>query len=398
MDRETSAAGVVQLVEQVAPQMIAWRRHLHAHPELSFEEHETQRYIAGVLSRLPGLMVTYPTPTSVMATLAGGGDDGPCIALRADIDGLPIHEENEFDFRSLNEGVMHACGHDGHVAMSMGAAVVLARLSAHFHGEVRFLFQHAEEQPPGGSRDMIQAGVLEGVSQVIGCHLLSTMPVGQIAVLTGACTAAADTFAVRITGAGGHAAFPHLSVDPIAVGAQVVSNLQHVVSRRTSAMASVVVSVTQFHGGTADNVIPDAVHLSGTVRSFNHEARERTKAAMEQTIAGIAGAHGARSELDYVYGYDPVVNDAAAADIVRSCIRHVTGVKLADVDPLPAGDDMTYFLQEVPGAYFFVGTRSSEANSTFPHHHPRFTIDERSLPHGAETLARAALTALARSG
>ncbi len=398
MDREKSAVGIAQLVEQVAPRMIAWRRHLHAHPELSFEEHETRRYIAGVLRRLPGLVVTYPTPTSVMGTLAGRGDHGPCIALRADIDALPIHEENEFAFRSLNDGVMHACGHDGHAAMAMGAAAVLAPLAAQFHGEIRFLFQHAEERPPGGSREMIQAGVLDGVSQVIGCHLLTTMPVGQLAVLTGACTAAADTFAVRITGVGGHGAFPHLSVDPIAIGAQVVTNLQHVVSRRTSAMASVVVSVTQFHGGTADNVIPEAVQISGTVRSFDGETRERTKAAIEQTIAGIAAAHGARSQLDYVYGYDPVVNDAAAADLVRSCIRQVDGVELTDVDPLPAGDDMTYFLQEVPGAYFFVGTRSSEANSTFPHHHPRFTIDERSLPHGAETLARTALAALASSG
>lgn len=394
---ETSAAGIWQLVKQVTPGMVAWRRHLHAHPELSFEEHATQQYIAGVLGRLPGLTVTYPTPTSIMATLAGGGD-GPCVALRADIDGLPIHEENEFAFRSLNDGVMHACGHDGHAAMAMGAAAVLAPLAAQLHGEVRFLFQHAEERLPGGSREMIRAGVLNGVSQVIGCHLLSTMPVGQLAVLSGACTAAADTFAVEITGVGGHAAFPHLSVDPIAVGAQVVSNLQHVVSRRTSAMASVVVSVTQFHGGTADNVIPDAVQISGTVRSFDGEARQGTKVAMEQTIAGIAAAHGAKAELEYAYGYDPVVNDAAAADIVRSCIRQVKGVELVDVDPLPAGDDMTYFLQEAPGAYFFVGTRSNEAHSTFPHHHPRFTIDERSLPHGAETLARAALAALVSSG
>jgi amidohydrolase len=375
--------------------MLEWRRHLHMYPELSFEEHETARYIAGILAGIPGVEVSNPTPTSVLGVLRGGGGPGTRVALRADIDALPIDEENDFPFRSQNEGAMHACGHDGHAAMLLGAATVLATLSPQLRGEIRFVFQHAEERLPGGARELVAAGVLEDVDVVTGCHLLSTLPLGRIAVPAGICTAAADTLTITITGRGGHGAFPHLSVDPIAIGAQVVTNLQQIVSRRTSPLASVVVSVTQFHGGAADTVIPDGVRLGGTVRTFDGEVREQTRAAIEQTIAGIVSAHGAGYELDYVYGYDAGINDARVADLVARSVGQVHGTELVEMEPLPAGDDMTYFLQAAPGAYFFVGTRSDEAGSTYPHHHPRFKIDERSLPHGAETLVRAARAALA---
>ena len=383
------------LVEPVAEQMVEWRRHLHMHPELSFHEHETARFISNVLGGLAGVEVSSPTPTSVMGVLRGGGGDGPTVALRADIDALPIHEENDFAFRSQNDGVMHACGHDGHTAMLLGAATVLAALAPELRGEIRFLFQHAEELLPGGALDVIRAGALEGVDLVTGCHLISMMPLGTIAAPEGPCMAAADMFTLTINGKGGHGAMPQQSVDPIAVGAQIVTNLQHVVSRRTSPLESVVVSVTQFHGGTADNIIPDTVKLGGTVRTFDEAARERTKAAMEQTIAGIAAAYGAGFEFDYINGYDPVVNDARVAQLVGSSVEQVDGVELVAIEPITGGDDMTYYLQQAPGAYFFVGTRSDEAGSTFPHHHPRFTIDERSLPHGAETLVRTTLAALA---
>jgi amidohydrolase len=374
--------------------MIEWRRYLHMYPELSFDEHDTARYIADILAGIPGIEVRSPTPTSVLGVLRGGGGPGSRVALRADIDALPIVEENEFSFRSQREGVMHACGPDGHAAMLLGAATVLGALSPQLHGEIRFVFQHAEERLPGGARELVAAGVLEDVDLVTGCHLLSTLQFGRLAAPAGVCTAAADTFTITVTGKGGHGAFPHLSVDPIVIGAQVVTNLQQIVSRRTSPLASVVVSVTQFHGGAADTVIPDAVRLGGTVRSFEGEVREQTRAAIEQTIAGIVAAHGAGYELDYVYGYDAGINDAQVSDLVARCVGLVHGTELVQMEPLPAGDDMTYFLQAAPGAYFFVGTRSDEAGSTYPHHHPRFTIDERSLPHGAETLVRTALAAL----
>jgi amidohydrolase len=383
------------LVDPVAEQMVEWRRHLHMHPELSFHEHETAAFISGVLSGLAGVEVSSPTPTSVMGVLRGGAGEGPTVALRADIDALPIQEENDFAFRSQNDGVMHACGHDGHTAMLLGAATVLAPLAPQLRGEIRFVFQHAEELLPGGALDVIRAGALDGVDLITGCHLISILALGHIAAPEGPCMAAADMFTLTIFGKGGHGAMPQQSVDPVAVGAQVVTNLQHIVSRRTSPLESVVVSVTQFHGGTADNIIPDTVKLGGTVRTFDEAARERTKAAMEQTIAGIAAAHGAGVELDYVDGYDPVVNDARVAQLVAGAVEQVDGVELVDIEPITGGDDMTYYLQQTPGAYFFVGTRSEEAGSTFPHHHPRFTIDERSLPHGAETLVRSALAALA---
>jgi len=374
--------------------MVEWRRHLHMYPELSFEEHETARYISDILAGIPGVEVSRPTPTSVLGVLRCGGGPGARVALRADIDALPIDEENDFCFRSQNAGVMHACGHDGHTAMLLGAASVLATLSSQLRGEIRFVFQHAEERPPGGARELVAAGVLKDVDMVIGCHLMSTLTFGQLAAPAGACTAAADTFTITITGSGGHGAFPHLSVDPITIGAQVVTNLQQIVSRRTNPLTSVVVSVTQFHGGASDTVIPDRVRLGGTVRTFDAEIREQTRAAIEQTIAGIVSAHGAHYELDYLSGYDAGSNDPQVAGLVTRCARQVHGAELVEMGPLPAGDDMTYFLQAAPGAYFFVGTRSDEAGSTHPHHHPRFTIDERSLQHGTETLVRTAVTAL----
>ncbi len=382
------------LIGDVSQRMVEWRRHLHMHPELSFHEHETARYIETVLRDIPGVEVTRPTETSVMGILRGGAGDGPRLALRADIDALPIAEENDFAFASRNEGVMHACGHDGHTAMLLGAANALAPLMGVLRGEIRFVFQHAEELVPGGAREVIAAGVMENVDLVAGCHLSSRMPVGHVAVPRGLCMASADMFTVTVFGVGGHGAWPQFSIDPVAIGAQIVTNLQHVVARRTSPRASAVLSVTQFHGGSANNIIPDTVRLGGTVRAFDNEVREQTRSQLEQIATGIAAAHGARAELQYDYGYDAVVNDPEVAERVESCVRLIEGVEVVEIEPLSAGDDMTYFLQEAPGTYFFVGTRSEEADSTFPHHHPRFTIDERSLPVGAETFVRLALESL----
>jgi amidohydrolase len=375
-------------IRRVAPQLVEWRRHLHMHPEISFEEHETARFVGDVLRALPCVEVRSPTPTSVLGVLRGRAGDGPTIALRADIDALPIQEENDFAFRSTRDGAMHACGHDGHTAMLLGAATFLAATADTLRGEIRFVFQHAEELVPGGALELVDAGVMEGVDLVTGCHLISSLPYGTIAAPAGPCMAASDYFTITINGRGGHGAWPHQTIDPIAVGAQIVSNLQHVVARQTNANDAVVVSVTQFHGGTADNVIPDSVRLGGTARSFDTVIRERTKAAMEQVVQGIAAAHGAQASLDYVFGYDPVVNDAGVADLVAAQAAQVEGVDVTAVEPFMGADDMSYLLQQAPGAYFFVGAGSDESGATFPHHHPRFTIDERALPHGLETLLR----------
>ena len=375
-------------VSEVAADAVTWRRHLHAHPELSFREHETARYVHKTLEAFGGLEIERPTPTSVVARLRGERP-GYTLAFRADMDALPIQEESGVAFASCTDGVMHACGHDGHTAMLLAVARLLVAQRAELTGEIRFLFQHAEEVPPGGAAELVAAGGIDGVDVVIGCHLISTLDVGKVAAIEGACTAAADTFSVRIHGRGGHAAFPHETVDPIAVSAQAISNLQHIVSRTTSPLDSVVVSVTRITGGTADNIIPESVELGGTVRSYREEARARTRERIARVLDGVTAAHGATYEFDYIDGYAPVINDRRLATIVREAAG---ATRVVDFDPLMAGDDFSAYLRVAPGCFFFVGAGDPNA---FPHHHPRFTIDEGALPVGIETLVRTALRFLA---
>jgi amidohydrolase len=377
-----------RLRDEITPQLVEWRRHLHRHPELSFEEHETAAFIAAQLDSFGGLEVTRPTPTSVVARL-GAGRPGPVVALRADIDALPIAEENSFEFVSQIEGTMHACGHDGHAAMLLGVAKILAAGGDEVPGEVRFIFQHAEEKPPGGACELVAAGVMQDVDVVLGCHLMATIPSGSVAVVSGPAMAAADMFSLTIRGRGGHAAFPHDTVDPIAVAAQVVTNLQQIVSREVDPLDQAVLSVTRIAGGTADNIIPESVELGGTVRTFTPELRQSIRAAMERTIAGVTAAHGAEYSFAYQVGYDAVVNDPQVAEVVAAVAREVVGASgVVEIQPMMGGDDFSAYLAEAPGTYFFVGTRDDAAESVYAHHHPRFTIDESTLWTGVETFVR----------
>jgi amidohydrolase len=375
-------------VSEVVTDAVAWRRYLHAHPELSFHEHETARFVLETLASFGGLELEQPTPTSVVARLRSGRP-GPTLALRADIDALPIQEESGVEFASRNDGVMHACGHDGHTAMLLAVARLLVAQRAGLTGEIRFLFQHAEEVPPGGAAELVAAGALDGVDAVVGCHLVSRLELGKVAASDGACTAAADTFSVRIHGRGGHAAFPHETVDPIAVSAQAIANLQHIVSRNTAPLDSVVVSVTRINGGTADNIIPETVELGGTVRSYREEVRVRTRQTIERVLAGVTAAHGATYEFDYLDGYASVVNDPRLAAIVREAAG---ADRVVDFAPLMAGEDFSAYSRVAPSCFFFVGAGDRNA---YTHHHPRFTIDEAALPIGIETLTRTALRFLA---
>jgi amidohydrolase len=375
-------------VDEVAAEAVAWRRRLHAQPELSFREHGTARFIRETLASFGGLEIESPTETSVVARLRGGRP-GRTLALRADIDALPIQEQSGVEFSSCAEGVMHACGHDGHTAMLLAVARLLVADRAELSGEVRFLFQHAEELPPGGAAELVAARALEGVEAVLGCHLMSTLELGKVAALDGACTAAADTFSVRIQGRGGHAAFPQQTVDPIAVAAQAVTNLQHIVARNASPLDSLVVSVTRITAGSADNVIPETCEFGGTVRSYRLETRERTRESIARVLNGVTAAHGATYELDYVDGYAPVVNDPSLAALVREAAG---ADRVVEIEPVMAGDDFSAYLSVAPGCFFFVGAGDERA---FPHHHPRFTIDERALPVGIETFTQTALRFLA---
>jgi amidohydrolase len=384
MGYATAAGGV----ETVLGDVIEWRRHLHRHPELSFQERETASFIAETLEGFGGgLEVERPAENSVIARLRG---DGPAVALRADIDALPIQEESGVEFASENPGVMHACGHDGHTAMLLGAAQILSTRDLP-GGEVRFIFQHAEESPPGGARDLVAAGVLDGVDLIYGCHLWAPLELGKVAVRPGPFMAASDFLKLTITGRGGHAGLPHDATDSVAIAAQVVTNLQHVVSRRTDPLRSAVLTIATFHAGDAPNVIPERAELSGTVRTFDPELRERMPHLIEEIAGGVARAHGAEIELDYNFGYRAVVNDPDVVELVRGVVPDEA---LTDIDPIMGGDDFSAYLAEVPGCYAFIGAGSEESGATYMHHHPRFRIDERALATGVRMHVDVAVRAL----
>jgi amidohydrolase len=378
------------LVEEVSEEVVAWRRYLHRNPELSFQEEETARFVYETLQTFGNtLELSRPTPTSVVARLIGA-KPGPTLAIRADIDALPIEEENDFEFVSRNPGVMHACGHDGHTAMLLGTAKILSEMRDRIRGEVRFLFQHAEELYPGGAQQMVDEGVMEGVDVVIGTHLWAPLEIGKIGVAYGAMMGSPDTFWITIKGKGGHGAMPHQAVDSIAIGAQVVTNLQHVVSRNTDPIDDVVVSVTKFTGGTTHNVIPGCVEMLGTVRTLDPEVRKKVPELMERVVKGITEAHGASYEFKYQFGFRPVVNDEEVTRAIVEAVHEVFGEETLElVRPNLGGEDFSALQQAAPGTFFWVGAGNKEKGITYPHHHPRFTIDEDALPYGGKMFLNA---------
>jgi amidohydrolase len=389
-----AGAGVVDGAEAVLEQVVSWRRHLHRHPELSFHERETAAFVADTLAGFgAALEIERPAENAVLARLRTGRP-GPVVALRADIDALPIAEESGVEFASENPGVMHACGHDGHTAMLLGAARLLSAARDRLpDGELRFVFQHAEELAPGGARDLVAAGATDGADLVYGCHLWTPLAYGRVAAVPGPFMAAADFFTLAISGRGGHGGLPHLADDVVAIGAQVVTNLQHVVSRRTDPLAPAVLSVGAFHAGDAPNVLPGRADLAGTVRSFDPAVRERMPELIEDVLRGVTAAHGATYELDYTFGYDPVVNEERATALVREAVGPE---RLTDLDPIMGGDDFSAYLARSPGCYAFIGAGGDESGATYPHHHPRFRIDERALRTGVELHVEVALRALRR--
>jgi len=378
-----SAAELRELVVQ-------WRRHLHQHPELSFHEEETARFVHETLEGFGGLEVTRPTATSVMARLLTG-HPGPVLALRADMDALAITEATGLPFASRNPGVMHACGHDGHTATMLGAARQLVAMRDALRGELRFIFQHAEEIAPGGAEEMVQRGAMDGVDRVIGAHLWAALEVGKVGVIEGPAMAAPDTFWITVRGAGGHAALPHQTVDPIAVGAQVVTNLQQLVARNVDPLDRVVLSITQFHAGTAHNVIPEVAELTGTVRTLDAALRTQVPQMMERIIKGVTEAHGAQYDFTYERGYRPVVNDVAVTRDVAAVIEDVCGRDaLVTLRPTMGGEDFSAFLQKAPGTFFFIGAANASRGIVMPHHHPRFDIDEGALETGVRIFVEVA--------
>jgi amidohydrolase len=383
MPTETSAEPTpVQLAAALRDNVIGWRRHLHMHPELSFHEEQTAQCVYETLSGFGGLALTRPTKTSVVARLAGL-HPGRVLAIRADMDALPILEKNDVEYASRTPGVMHACGHDGHTAMLLGAAKILAAHREWVHGEVRFFFQHAEEVFPGGAQQMVDAGVMDGVDIVVGAHLWAPMPTGKVGVRTGALMASPDVFRLVVTGAGGHAAAPQETVDSIAVAAQIVTNLQHIVSRNVDPIDNAVVSVTKFIAGTGDHVIPERAELTGTIRTFDVALRDRIPRLMERIVSGLARAHGASYELTFDRGYRPVVNDAQVTELLRRVVSRTLGADaLVETRPSMGGEDFSAFQQRAPGSFFFIGARNEARGIRHPHHHERFNVDEDALERG----------------
>jgi amidohydrolase len=389
-----------EAVDEILPGVIADRRHLHEHPELGFEEVATSRFVA---ERLQALGVediqTGIAKTGVTGLIRGGGGPGKTVLLRADMDALPIIEENDVPYVSRHHGVMHACGHDGHTAVLLGVARLLLDQRDSFAGTVKLLFQPAEELPPGGAKPMIEAGVLENphVDAVFGLHVDQNAPLGRISLVAGPAMAAADRFTIVIKGKGGHGAKPDLAVDPIVVGAQIVMALQTLISREYDPIASGVVSVCAFLSGSAFNVIPDTAELRGTVRTFTPENRQLLSERIPELVKGIATAMRAEADVTYDYGYPATINDPEMIELVREVVTDVVGAEnVVDAEPRMGAEDFSYFLLERPGAFYFVGSANDERGLTWGHHHPRFDIDEAVLGIGVETLAQTALRYLAR--
>jgi len=372
---------------------VAWRRHLHGRPELGFEEHETAAFVAERLRALGLAVTTGVARTGVVAVLPAAKAARGAVLLRADMDALPVQEVEGRAYGSEIPGRMHACGHDGHMAMLLGAAALLVEERERLDRDVVFCFQPGEEGF-GGAEAMIKAGVLRdhGVAEAYGLHLWSPYPVGTIQVRPGPTMAAQDEFEATVHGKGGHGALPHAAIDPIVAAAQAVVALQAVVARHVDPVEPAVVTVGSLHAGTAANIIPDTAVLRGTLRSFDETVRKTLREGARRVLDHISAAHGCRCDFVLHEGYPAVVNDRDAAERVRKHAAEVVGeTRVIEPPPVAAAEDFAYFLQKVPGAFAFIGAGNAERGITAPHHAAAFDIDETALPIGAELLARIAL-------
>ncbi len=381
-------------VAETRDRIIQTRRDLHRIPEPAYTETKTAAYVADALSAA-GLPVQTGIARTGVVALLDSGRAGPTLMIRADMDALPIQEETGLPFASIHEGAMHACGHDGHMAMVLATAGVLARMRDRLQGRVKFVFQPAEEGP-GGAKPMIEAGVLRDpdVDYALGCHLWPDSPEGTIGVKAGPVMAAMDRFDIKVIGKGGHGAMPHLCVDALEVGTQLVNALQRIVSRHMNPLRPTVVTVGSFHAGTTFNVIPGQAQLSGTTRTFDEEIWHSWPVRVETVVRGVCQAMGARYELTYTPGYPPTVNDDNMAAVVRRCAVEVVGAEaVKEPEPTMGGEDMAFYLQEVPGCFFFLGAGRQGAA---PIHSSKFDFNEEVMLLGVETFCRVAVTLLGR--
>lgn len=378
----------------LAGRMRQWRRHLHAHPELSGEEHATARFLAQELTAM-GYTPAERVGGTCGLTADLPVDGAPLVALRADMDALPIQEETGLPFASQRPGVMHACGHDAHMAMLLGVASILRQRRDRLRQGVRLIFQPAEEKLPGGAAALVDAGVLDGVSGIFGLHVWSPLPAGTLGLRAGPFMASVDDFHITVRGKGGHAALPETCIDPVVAAAQIVVGLQTAVSRSIALTDGAVVSVTRLEAGTATNIIPETAGLAGTIRTLDEAVRARARVRVRELAERIAHAHRAEAEVRIEPGYPVLVNDETMVARVEAAARRLgwDDDRLVTMPPLGGGEDFAYYARRIPAAFAFLGAAQADAESCHPHHHPRFDIDEDVLPLGAALLAELALSA-----
>jgi amidohydrolase len=383
---------IKELAEEHLPEMIANRRHIHRHPEVSYHEFETTDFIISKLEGL-GVAVERPLKTGCVGIIEGGISSDRVIALRADIDALPLQEAGEAkaDFLSQNEGAAHCCGHDSHTANLLGTAHVLMECRDDIEGKVLLIFQPGEEKLPGGGRLLCETGFLQdqGVDVIYGLHSAPFIKPGTIALREGPMMARPDEFEIEIIGRGGHASAPHQTIDPIVLTAEVVQQLQTIVSRSVNPTEPAVVTVGKMEGGSAFNIIPEKASLKGTVRTFSEETAMLVKKRMDQILNGVASGNNADYDFQFNEGYPAVINDPGATDVVIDTASQLLGEQNVHVmdDPVMAGEDFAFYQQEFPGVFFALGSGSEQANSQWPWHHPQYNIDEECFKTGAALMA-----------
>lgn len=376
--------------EAMRNELIARRRDFHMHPELAFEEVRTSGIVAQELGAL-GLEVQAGVGKTGVVAILEGDQDGPTVLVRADMDALPILEENKNDYVSQSPGIMHACGHDGHTTIALGVAKLLSQHRHQIAGRIKFVFQPAEEIV-GGARAMIADGVLTDPRPdvTLGLHLWNSMPLGKLGVADGPVMAGSSVFTLKITGKGGHAASPHQGVDPVVCASQIVMAFQSIVSRNQDPLDSAVISVTWFHAGTAFNVIPQDVELRGTMRFFKLEVRDLVERRMNEIATGIAQAMGCSANMHIEHNVLPVVNNPETTGRVRNLFRQYVGDAGLNTDERTMGaEDVGLFMDDIPGTYFFLGAAVPNQEAYYGHHHPKFDFDENALPLGVALLSAA---------
>ncbi|WP_166626962.1 M20 family metallopeptidase [Jeotgalicoccus sp. S0W5] len=379
--------GILSKAAALKEDIISWRRHLHQYPELSFEEVETVRFVKEKLEQL-NFDIEYPiAKTGLIATLKGESE-GPTVALRADMDALPIQEESNLPYKSSVDGVGHLCGHDAHTAILLGAAHILSQNPLK-KGNIKLLFQPAEEGY-SGAEVMVNEGALQNphVDVIAGLHVHPTVKTGETSITEGYATACADSFDIKIIGKGGHAAHPHLSIDPIAIASTVIASLQQVVSRNVDPLENIVLTIGKINGGFARNVIAPEVALEGTVRLLNPNLRPLVKEKMDEYLKGITEGMGGTYEFTYTDGIPSVYNEPTLIPNLHHSIDKVLGEnQLLKVKPSMGGEDFSYYTNKIPGVFFRLGTNGSE-DTSYPNHHPKFNVDEDALPYGSAILSQ----------